>query len=65
MTAQRTPPVPAPIRAARWAAPLRHRVAGFSADDRGAVVFWVVPIMAGLIALAGLVVDGGNVLAAR
>jgi len=33
--------------------------------DRGAVVFWVVPIMAGLIALTGLVVDGGNALAAR
>lgn len=28
-------------------------------------MFWVVPIMAGLIALAGLVVDGGNALAAR
>ena len=65
MTAHRTPPVPAPIRAARWAAPLRRRMAGFSADDRGAVVFGVVPIMAGLIALAGLVVDGGNALAAR
>ena len=34
-------------------------------DDRGAVMFWVIPLMLGLIAMAGLVVDGGNALAAR
>ena len=33
--------------------------------DRGAVMFWVVPIMVGLIAMAGLIVDGGNAIAAR
>ncbi len=33
--------------------------------DRGAVMFWVVPIMVGLIAMAGLIVDGGDAIAAR
>jgi Flp pilus assembly protein TadG len=33
--------------------------------DRGAVMFWVIPIMVGLIAMAGLIVDGGNAIAAR
>ncbi|MGN6608531.1 MAG: hypothetical protein ACTHMS_16170 [Jatrophihabitans sp.] len=28
-------------------------------------MFWVIPIMAGLIALAGLVLDGGDALAAH
>ena len=34
-------------------------------DDRGAVMFWVIPLMLGLIAMAGLIVDGGAALAAR
>jgi Flp pilus assembly protein TadG len=33
--------------------------------DRGAVMFWVIPIMVGLIAMAGLIVDGGNAISAR
>lgn len=33
--------------------------------ERGAVMFWVIPIMVGLIAMAGLIVDGGNAIAAR
>lgn len=33
--------------------------------ERGAVMFWVIPIMIGLIAMAGLIVDGGNAIAAR
>jgi hypothetical protein len=33
--------------------------------DSGMVMFWVIPLMAGLIAMAGLVVDGGNAIAAR
>lgn len=45
----------------RW----RRAACGPAANDHGAVVFWIVPIMAGLIALTGLVVDGGNALAAR
>jgi Flp pilus assembly protein TadG len=28
-------------------------------------MFWVIPIMIGLIAMAGLIVDGGNAIAAR
>lgn len=35
------------------------------ARDRGSVMFWVIPLMAGLIALTGLVVDGGDALAAH
>lgn len=41
---------------------LLHRV---HRDDRGAVMFWVIPMMLGLIAMAGLIVDGGAALAAR
>lgn len=33
--------------------------------DRGAVMFWVIPLMIGLVAMAGLIVDGGNAIAAR
>ena len=33
--------------------------------ERGAVMFWVIPMMLGLVALAGLVVDGGTAIAAR
>jgi Flp pilus assembly protein TadG len=33
--------------------------------ERGALMFWVVPIMIGLIAMLGLIVDGGNAIAAR
>jgi Flp pilus assembly protein TadG len=33
--------------------------------DRGAVMFWVIPLMVGLVAMAGLIVDGGNAIAAR
>lgn len=43
----------------------RLRRAGDEEHDRGAVMFWVVPLMVGLIAMAGLIVDGGNAIAAR
>lgn len=43
----------------------RLRVAAADGRDRGAVMFWVVPIMVGLIAMAGLIVDGGNAISAR
>jgi Flp pilus assembly protein TadG len=33
--------------------------------ERGAVMFWVIPLMVGLIAMAGLIVDGGNAISAR
>jgi hypothetical protein len=49
---------------------LSARLAGrwsrITADpERGAIMFWVIPIMIGLIAMAGLIVDGGNAIAAR
>lgn len=46
---------------------MRHLLRRAVADgpDRGAVMFWVVAIMVGLVAMAGLVVDGGNAIAAR
>ncbi|MBN9620783.1 MAG: hypothetical protein J0H43_13795 [Actinobacteria bacterium] len=46
---------------------VRHRLttAATAGGDRGAVMFWVVPIMIGLIAMAGLIVDGGNAISAR
>ena len=45
---------------------LRRRIGRVSADaERGAVMFWVIPVMLGLVAMAGLVVDGGNAIAAR
>jgi Flp pilus assembly protein TadG len=28
-------------------------------------MFWVIPLMIGLVAMAGLIVDGGNAIAAR
>lgn len=34
-------------------------------SEQGAVMFWVIPIMIGLIAMAGLIVDGGNAISAR
>lgn len=43
----------------------RLRTAAAGGRDRGAVMFWVVPIMIGLIAMAGLIVDGGNAISAR
>lgn len=48
----------------RW---VRTRLsqAGVEERDRGAVMFWVVPIMVGLIAMAGLIVDGGSAIAVR
>ena len=48
----------------RW---VRARLKRAAAEgrDRGAVMFWVVPIMIGLIAMAGLIVDGGNAISAR
>jgi Flp pilus assembly protein TadG len=33
--------------------------------QRGAVMFWVIPLMVAMVAMAGLVVDGGNAIAAR
>jgi hypothetical protein len=55
-----TPRVPA------YLTPLRQRKALMAASaERGAVMFWVIPVMLGLVALAGLVVDGGNAIAAR
>jgi len=45
---------------------LLRRQAWVAADaERGAVMFWVIPVMLGLVAMAGLVVDGGNAIAAR
>jgi Flp pilus assembly protein TadG len=45
---------------------LRGRKARVAANaERGAVMFWVIPVMLGLVAMAGLVVDGGNAIAAR
>ena len=42
------------------------RIARVAADgERGAVMFWVIPLMLGVVALVGLVVDGGNAIAAR
>lgn len=35
------------------------------AGERGTVMFWMIPLMLGLIAMAGLIVDGGNAIAAR
>lgn len=43
----------------------RLRTVAAEGRDRGAVMFWVVPIMIGLIAMAGLIVDGGNAISAR
>lgn len=44
--------------AARWRR-LREQT------ERGAVMFWVIPLMIGLVAMAGLIVDGGSAIAAR
>jgi Flp pilus assembly protein TadG len=43
----------------RWCQRLRDD------GERGAVMFWVIPLMVGLIAMAGLIVDGGNAISAR
>ena len=43
----------------------RVRGAAVGDGDSGSVMFWVVPIMVGLIAMAGLIVDGGNAISAR
>lgn len=43
----------------------RFRRVAAGERDRGAVMFWVIPIMVGLIAMAGLIVDGGNAISAR
>lgn len=43
----------------------RLRTAATAGRDHGAVMFWVIPIMIGLIAMAGLIVDGGNAISAR
>jgi Flp pilus assembly protein TadG len=48
----------------RWLRAGWKRIGGED-PDRGAVMFWVIPIMVGLIAMAGLIVDGGNAIAAR
>jgi Flp pilus assembly protein TadG len=45
---------------------LRRGIAWAAAEaERGAVMFWVIPVMLGVIAMAGLVVDGGTAIAAR
>lgn len=49
----------------RWVQALLLRAGDEGERDRGAVMFWVIPIMVGLIAMAGLIVDGGNAIAAR
>ncbi|HEY3717761.1 MAG TPA: pilus assembly protein TadG-related protein [Jatrophihabitantaceae bacterium] len=44
----------------------RRRVYSLAADrERGSVALYTVAVMMGLVAMAGLVVDGGNGIAAR
>lgn len=60
-----TRPVPGtPRRLTRAATAIGRRLAA-GGRDGGYVSFWVVTITIGVLAMAGLVIDGGNALTAR